>query len=391
MLRKLSLALRKVQSRKEIIRGLDTFTRWHNEQNALPPAYTQQKKLLVIRLDDIGDYLLFRNTLPTYKTATRWQGYQVTLLGNAAWQSIYEFADSQYADDTIWVNKKQYYDDASYRWQLWTRLRMAGYEAVVCPARARPMLLDDLCMLAAAPRQAIGGHNELLYKQWNIVSDKLYTSLYPGREMVHEFKWNISFAGWCNGSALMLNAPTIPDPGCNVNAPSTPYIICFVGGSKRSHKWPPQSWISFIEQCSKDMPYTFVLAGGKGDRQIAVQIAGVTRAINITGDVSLIEMITWMHQAAAVVTNDTMSSHLAISCGKPVLVVANGDNFYKFCGYKEAGIGHADCVYAPAFMHVWQKHHFKPFRPYVAVTADITTISPVRVIKAFKHLMKHTS
>lgn len=383
MLRSLSVAIRKAQSRKEIKRGLATFTAWQ-QQIALLPAAAPQKKLLIIRLDDIGDYLLFRNTLPAYRAA--YPQHHITLLGNAAWKSIFDATDNTTADDTIWLSKNQYFDDAAYRTQLWATLRASGFNTVICPSRARPMLLDDCCMLAAAPTQAIASHNELLYPQWNKLSDTFYTSLCPERSLIHEFHWNLAFATWATGTPVNIPAPHLPLPADPAPL-QQPYIVCFVGGSKKSHRWPATHWIQFIKHVTAQYHCQAVIAGGNGDKSMADTIALATDAINITGTCTLLQTAQWMQHATAVITNDTMSSHMAVSVDRPTLIIANGDNFYKFCGYKEAHIGHADCVYPPVFLHTFKKHHYKPFRPYIAVSRDITTITPAAAIAAFQSLV----
>lgn len=386
MLRSLSLSVRKLQARKEIKRGLDTFNQWRLQISQLPDSPGKAKKLLIIRLDDIGDYILFRNTLPAYRHSTRWKNYTITLLGNTAWRSLYEYADNGMADTVIWLNKNDYHDDTAYRVRLWHDLRKQGFEVVICPSRARPMLLDDACMLAAAPVLSIGGHNELLYNSWNQLSDSLYSELCADRRPEHEFHWNNAFAAWCTGIKSLFTTPSITAPVV-VTGVNKPYIICFIGGSKRSHRWPVEHWITFINDYGRGNNVTFIIAGGKTDEPAATAIASATNAVNMSGRLTLPELAGWMRQSAAVVTNDTMSSHMAISVEAPTLIIANGDNFYKFCGYKEAHIGQADCVYPPVFMHEWKRHNFKPFRHYVAVTADIATISPSRVCNALQQLI----
>lgn len=386
MLRSLSVAIRKAQSRKEIKRGLATFTAWQ-QQIAQLPAATPQQKLLIIRLDDIGDYLLFRNTLPAYRAA--YPQHHITLLGNTAWKSIFEATDSTSADETIWISKNKYFDDPAYRISLWADLRTAGYQTVICPSRARPMLLDDCCMLAAEPTQAMASHNELLYPEWNKLSDTLYTRLCPERNLIHEFHWNIAFATWATGMPVNLAAPHLPLP--LESAPiQQPYIVCFVGGSKKSHRWPAPQWVELVKHITAQYHCRAVIAGGATDKPMADAIALATDAINIAGTGTLLQTAQWMQHATAIITNDTMSSHMAVSLGRPTLIIANGDNFYKFCGYKEAHIGHANCVYPPVFLHAWKKHHYKPFRPYIAVTKDIATITPAAAIAGYNQLIKAT-
>lgn len=386
MLRKLSLSIRKIQGRKEIKENITRFAKWQEEIAQLKANNNNAKKLLIIRLDDIGDYLLFRNTLSAYRESPKWQGYEITLLGNVMWRSVYEFADNNAADKVIWVNKNEYFDNNEYREQLWQSLRNEGFDTVICPSRARPIIIDDACMLAAGATHNISGNNDLKYDEWNLLSDKLYTALYTAPKPIHEFLYNVAFANWCCGTHINISRPHINTPEVTTSM-SKPYILCFVGGSKKSHRWPATHWIELIELCNKDGHYDFVISGGNGDTDLADTIAAKVQVNNITGKVTIPEVAGWMHQAAGVITNDTMSAHLAVSTNTPTLIVANGDNFYKFCDYKGAGFAKTDCVYPQHFLSEWKRHNYQPFKNYVAVTKDISTITAGRVYTALKQLL----
>src|ERR1700734_1406368 len=106
-IRRISLLLRKYDSAREGTRILSQFEAWRQTQQVLPAPHTTQRplKLLILRLDDIGDYLLFRNQLRTYRASDRWKGHRITLLGNNSWRPIFEAFDSHAVDDVIWVDK----------------------------------------------------------------------------------------------------------------------------------------------------------------------------------------------------------------------------------------------------------------------------------------------
>src|SRR5450432_1372000 len=114
LFRSVSLLLRLRQAKKAVKRILDCFDRWKKEQEGLPARVINGKKMLIIRLDDIGDYLLFRNNLLVYKDSPRWSGHEIVLLGNSVWAGLFELLDRGTADRAIWVDKGKYARDASY-------------------------------------------------------------------------------------------------------------------------------------------------------------------------------------------------------------------------------------------------------------------------------------
>ena len=384
MFRSISLALRRSATRKESAETLARFDQWKSEINNLPVAKPAGKKLLIIRLDDIGDYLIFRNSLAAYKNSPRWDGYEITLLGNVVWRPFYEYADAGAVDKTVWVSKNEYFDNEAYRKELWATLRTQGYAAVICPSHSRPLPIDDMLMLAAGAPLNISGENAFPDAARNIASDSLYNEIYRHPQLVHEYLYNIAFANWCCGTGLVATRPSIPVANAVSPHPS-PYILCSIGASKSSRRWQAKGWIDLIKRLQQNGMHA-VLAGGKTDTGLAGKIVAATGIEDITGKVSLIDMINWTAHAGAVISNDSMAAHLSVACNRPTIIIASGDNFYKFSGYKEAGITGVCTIYPHAFMQTWKKAHFQPFRHYVAVTMDIVSIRAAQVFEGLKEL-----
>jgi ADP-heptose:LPS heptosyltransferase len=380
VLRQLSVLGRKVRSSQEGRRLLTQFTEWRELQKRLPAAAPAENQLLVIRLDDIGDYLLFRNQLGMYKKSPRWRHHTVTLLGNASWRDIFSTFDSQSVDDALWVNKGQYLTDAAYRGQIWHALRARGVETVIAPSRTRPLQLDDLCMLAAAPRHSLGSVNTYVHDSWNQISDALYGKLFkPADARIHEFDFNGQFATWSCGIRYEGDRPTLER---RLYSPvAGHYIVCFVGANTRSKRWPAKRWIEFIDRYRRHHSGRVILAGAGTTEVAAAQaIQAHTGAENIAGKVSLVELLNWVGGAAAVITNDTMAAHMSVSCGRPTVIIANGVNHTRFTEYESAGIAHIKTVYPEVFMRKRRKLGYFQYNYADAVTRDIASISASEVL-----------
>ena len=54
--------------------------------------------ILLIRLDHIGDYVLFRNYIELIKNSNKYKNYSITLLGNSVWKDFSEELDNKYID-----------------------------------------------------------------------------------------------------------------------------------------------------------------------------------------------------------------------------------------------------------------------------------------------------
>lgn len=387
-IRPVSLLLRRRHSRLECARTLGAFEEWRDLQRQLHAPYPRGKRLLIIRLDDIGDYLLFRNHLSMYKDSARWGTHAITLLGNLAWKEIFTACDHRAVDDTIWVDKGAYLSSAAYRFQIWAMLRERGFETVIAPSRTRPLLLDDLCRLAAAPVHGIASANSYVHADWNRLSDALYQELFvPGDARAHEFHFNRRFAAWSCGIRFGGIRPLLELPDAS-GAAAGPDIICFVGANTRSRRWPAKRWVEFIKAYRSRHDGRVILAGGsRAEQQIAARIQAQTGADNIVGTVSLLELAHRLSSARAVLSNDTMAVHLSVSLGRPTLIIANGVNYQRFTDYDTAGIEGVATLYPRVFD---RKRRRRPdrFHHYTdALTSDIASIGAAEVLDRLEALL----
>ncbi len=382
----ISLLIRRLHSEKASKLLLQCFRQWKAELMGLPAPACSGKKLLIVRLDDIGDYLLFRNTLPVFKKSSRWKDHEITLLGNIAWKDLFTTLDSDTVDKSIWVNKTDYLNSGSYRLAIWTQLRQAGYKTVLCPSCTRPLLLDDLCMLATGAKIALGSVNTFRHSRWNQLSDGLYTDLFrPADPLIHEFSFNARFAEWSCGASYPGKRPQIAH---SLKRQFTgPYILCFIGANTRSRRWPARRWIEFIDLYQKYYSNRIILAGGKNEEEMAKAIQDVTGAENVVGNVSLHEMIDWVSGAKAVLTNNTMAAHLSVACNRPAVIIANGDNYIRFTEYGNAGIDNIATIY-PEVFHRRRRRIGDSSLHYTAVSADIVSIRAAMVLNELEEILQ---
>jgi len=401
LIRELSLLKRRWKDRRDASRVIERFDEARVQIASLPEPKPTPRRLLLIRLDDIGDYLLFRNQLSMY-SAARWAGHIITLLGNLSWRPLFETYDANTVPQAIWVNKSQYLESPAYRAELWMRLREGGFDTVIAPSRTRPLLLDDACMLAAAPRHAIGARNEHVHPSWSRASDALYQEhIEVSRARLHEFHFNAEFAHRCAGASFggsrpMIEAVAPPSaarpPEAAVSPPDGPHMVCFIGANTRSKRWPLHRWIAFIKLYAGHYSHRILLAGqSQTEVRMAQSIERATGAQSIAGRLGLPELSRLVAGAEAVVTNDTMAAHLGASFNRPTIIIANGVNYFRFTDYERAGIANVSTLYPEAFERRRLKEGDFPYGWSDAVSADLASITPARVLAALQRLRQGVS
>ena len=387
-LRQVSLLFRRWRSGQEGRRLFNDFSEWKDLQHRLPAPCPSEERLLIIRLDDIGDYLLFRNQLRMYKQSPRWQNHVITLLGNISWKPIFSEFDASAVDDTAWVDKKEYLGSASYRLSLWDALRRRGFGTAIAPSRTRPLLLDDLCMLAAAPLRNMGSANTHIHPLWNQISDGLYQQVFmPSDATIHEFDFNAQFTAWATGLQYEGRRPRL-DSGSDLPNPS-PYIVCFVGASVRSRRWPVKRWVEFIELYRRHYSNRVILAGNTAvEIEMARTIRERTGTESIAGTASLLEVLRWVAGAEAVLTNDTMAAHLSATVNRPTVIIANGVNYTRFTEYSNAGIENVVTVYPDVFNRIRKRRARVSYNYPDAISADIASIKARAVFEKLQTVLR---
>jgi glycosyltransferase involved in cell wall biosynthesis/ADP-heptose:LPS heptosyltransferase len=383
MSRFLSLLIRRFQSFKSERRLLKTFDDWKRKLPSAASVSHTEKKLLVIRLDDIGDYLLFRNFLGAYKASEKWKGYSVHLLANQAWKELFEAFDRDQVDEVQFVDKKKYLAEEDYRLGIWEGLNEKGFDAVICPSCTRPLLLDDLCALATGAASRIGSQNTFRHHSWNSLSDSLYTSLYqPEDPFIHEFLFNRFFANWSCDLNYQIDYPDLPFQ--EKRLVDGEYILCFIGAATNSRRWPAPNWIDFIHLVKQRHPeWKLVISGGAAEESMGAEICQATGALQFAGRVSMLETVNLLSNSLAVVSNNTMAAHLSASLHKPTVIVTNGDNYLRFTEYERAGLNGVRTIY-PEVFNKWRKRHGDWSLHYTAVTADISGIQPKTVFSVLE-------
>ncbi|MBY0425475.1 MAG: hypothetical protein K2Q22_07565, partial [Cytophagales bacterium] len=146
------------------------------------------KSLLIIKLDAIGDYILFRNFLKEIRGDEKFKNYKITLLGNLAWKDLFESFDQTYVDRVIWVERKKLLNNPRYLLQLLKNIRQSGFEIVFNPTYWRDYYVDSLVRVSNASRKigsdAFGPYYSQRQKKY---ASKVYTETVSVSPSQYEF------------------------------------------------------------------------------------------------------------------------------------------------------------------------------------------------------------
>jgi len=207
-------------------------------------------KILIIRLDAIGDFVLWLDAARTLYRHYQNDGKHVTLLGNCVWT---DWARELDVADEVWgIDRNQFINDLHYRWYWLRRVRKAGFDIVVATAFTRDFRFEDsIVHISGAPERigSQGDHPEFMPWRKHI-SDGWYTKLlFANKAPVMELERNAEFvrgmgiANYKARLALLTLLSGLPENLCI----SEPYFVIFPGASWSGRQWPADNFATLLD------------------------------------------------------------------------------------------------------------------------------------------------
>ena len=114
------------------------------------------KSLVLIRLDAIGDYILFRNFIEIIKKSEKYKDYSITLIGNSAWKDLAEELDSEFINNFIWLDRTRFSKNLFYRYRKLKEISSNGYQTIISSVFSRTFFYDDNIVKLINAKEKIG-------------------------------------------------------------------------------------------------------------------------------------------------------------------------------------------------------------------------------------------
>ncbi len=298
------------------------------------------KNILIIKLDEIGDYFLFRNFLSFVKKSEMIGNYKIIFCGNIAWKNLAENLDKDSVDEFIWLNKKKFSSNLFYRHKFLKQVSEKSYGITINAAYSRSYYLDDAIISKVNSQERIGFKTDLSnsYK-WQVnLSNKYYTRLINTEEEIFDFNKNKIFFE----KFLKIQIPIIK-PSVNADkilsdfTMEGDYVVFFAGGRRKYKIWNLNNFIKLGEYLISNYNLKIVLTGTSAESKINKEFIDKINlkefVIDTTGQTSLIDVLKVLSNARLLVTNDSGIVHSAASVATPVIVLANGTHYGRFIPY----------------------------------------------------------
>jgi ADP-heptose:LPS heptosyltransferase len=306
---------------------------------ALCPAPRERKGAVVVRMDGIGDMVMFRAALEHYPAVLGLPKSDITVLGCHSWKAVIPEVFDGFT--VVTIDEHAFEKKWLYRLKIALWIRRRGFKIALCDMFMRKVLTADTLVWASRAEERVvcapfvtertrAEYAWYLAKATKVVD----TGPYPTHEGLRHFR----FLEALSGREMAAECPAIPWPDRAAALPEgAPYVVMFIGSNEKGRRWPLDNFIA-VAQRALDSGLRVVFVGGPQEAHAKPALAALNHPglIDAIGGLKLGQTVDVMKHAACVVGNDSGPGHLAIGVGAPTVLLAGGGHFGCFVPYPEA-------------------------------------------------------
>lgn len=296
-----------------------------------------RRKVALVRLDNIGDFVLWRDALRGWRELFPPQTHELTLIAQQTWASLLEGVPEI---DRIWtLDRDKLVRDRPYRRAQWRAVRQAGFETVVQARPGRELLREDALSRVSGARERIawarpdGGASPV----HQLLSERVYTRLVPpGPPGQMELERNADLVRALGLAGFKPDVPCLAEQAeCPPELAGQMFYVLFPGADRAERRWPPARFAEIARRLHALTGWLGVVCGGPDDRERGQEIrqAAQVPMQDWTGRTSLPALAAIMRRACLVVSNETGGVHLAASVGAPCVCITGGGHWGRFLPY----------------------------------------------------------
>ncbi|MBK5276440.1 MAG: glycosyltransferase family 9 protein [Desulfuromonadales bacterium] len=305
-----------------------------------------KKRLLLVRTDSIGDFILFSPCLVHYRE--HFPEYEITLLVSDAVLNLAEMCPHV---DSVWSIDKANFQYSWYERYNWYR-KIAGHgfdiaiNAVYSPHIPSPV--ECLTGWSVAPKRIafecltsrkVYRNNYTLY----------YTDFVPesGRG-IFEMERNfillrfLGYAGKTETQTTVWTSLIDEKVVSGLLAPlgTTAYAVLFPGAQDQIRIWYGHNYVEAIVSINSKHQLNWIVCGDAGESGLCVDIVKALQnhsinAVSLAGTTSLREAALVIKDAVLYLGSESMGAHLAAAMSVPAVCILGGGHYGRFYPYPE--------------------------------------------------------
>lgn len=303
---------------------------------ALWPVRGKRKGVVVVRMDGIGDMVMFRRALDHYPAAFGVDRSEITVLGCNSWRGLGPEVFDGF--NLVTIDEHAYEKKWLYRLKISLWLRRRNFKVAVCDMFMRKVMTADTLVWHSRAEERVvclpfitertrAEYGWYLRRATRVIN----TGPYPTHESLRHF----TFLSALTGRELPPEVPAIPWRDQAPKLPDgAPYVVMNFGSNEPGRRWPFDNFLAVARHClDAGLRVVFVGAGQEAFAKPRIAELNDANAIDTIGTLKLGELVDVLKHAACVLTNDTGPGHLALGVGAPTVLLAGGGHFGSFVPY----------------------------------------------------------
>lgn len=312
-----------------LIRTFTSKNRWHGI-----------KKILFVRIDSLGDFILWLDAAKDLRRLYPSSNHQITLICNAAWADLAQ--ELPYWDHVIPLIRREFVRNPIYRWGFLIKLIRMGFDITVNPTYSREFYCGDSIVYASKAANRIGSTGELtnITAKLKRQSDVWYTHLIPAAkdEPLMELERNAEFMRGLGLNSFRSSVPVLTNvaPLPERLKIENPYYVVSPGAGWAKKLWPIHNFVETARLIHNKTNLIGLICGGPNEKSLGAQLASQSGGIlrNITGETTTLELISIIKNARFVLGNDSGPIHIAAAVSTPSVCIVDGTDPGRFFPYK---------------------------------------------------------
>ncbi len=307
-----------------------------------------KKKILIVRLDGIGDYILSIEFLRGLRELYPGNDFELTLVGNWLWKDIGE--KNPFVDHTVFISRERFRKEAVYRFRALRDISRRSFDIAINPMFSREALMGDSIVRASSAAVRIGsmGYGGNISQMGKRISDRWYTELITladdapmELDQQAHFLYKLGFGSYLTRPPRLLIEPEWQKDGDRLLEETgypPPYVLLAPGvGLPKEKAWPVERFADLSARINAELGVTVLLCGGPGKSILAKNILSTStgnRIVDLTGETRLGTMAALIARSEALVAGDTGVVHMASAIGTPSVCVLGGGHKGRFLPYR---------------------------------------------------------
>jgi len=307
---------------------------------AIVPKHNQQKLVLLVRQDAIGDFILWLDTAKEYRKYYPPENCKIILIGNALWSDLAK--ELPFWDEVLPVNVKAFKTLSRYRWNILRKVRNYGAEIAIQPTYSREFYHGDSLIRASNASKKVSSAGNMSNRDQlkSILADRWHTELIPSSPgQLSELERNAEFF---SGFIKKLYLPSYPElelsGDCNIQElKCKSFYILSLGANKKYREWPYKYYAKIAQKIHKKTGWLGLICGAENEFDLGEHIKKLCDAPlqNYTGQTTLSELTCLLAKSQILISNETGTAHIANAVGTPTVCILGGGHFGRFVPYPE--------------------------------------------------------